>query len=347
MQNQHLLEVKQLKTHFQTERGRVTAVAGISFHVDEGEILGIVGESGCGKSVTSQSIMRLFDEKHTAQYEGEILYKGTDLLKVSMSNMQKIRGNDISMIFQDPLSSLNPVYTIGYQIAESILLHQNVSKKEARDRAIEMLKLTGIPVPEKRVDEYPHQLSGGMRQRAMIAMALACNPKLLIADEPTTALDVTIQAQIMELILEFNRQQQMGIILITHDLGVVAEVCTRVVVMYLGQIVEESDVEQLFSIPLHPYTRGLMDSIPHMDGDRSQPLHVIQGVVPSLVNVPKGCRFATRCPHADEKCREQMPELVTYQDTRKVRCWHFESLMQGGDQRHAAARTGTSSQTLD
>jgi peptide/nickel transport system ATP-binding protein len=342
MQSQRLLEVKQLKTHFQTERGRVTAVDGISFHVDEGEVLGIVGESGCGKSVTSQSILRLLDEK-TAQYDGEILYKGTDLLKMSMSKLQGIRGNEISMIFQDPLSSLNPVYTIGYQITESILLHQNVSKKEARDKAIEMLKLTGIPAPEKRVDEYPHQLSGGMRQRAMIAMALACHPKLLIADEPTTALDVTIQAQIMELIMGFNRQLDMGIILITHDLGVVAEACTRVVVMYLGQIVEESDVEGLFSSPLHPYTQGLMKSIPHMDGDRSQPLHVIQGSVPSLHNVPKGCRFASRCPYADELCWEKMPDLVPYQDFRKVRCWHFESIMQGGD-RHADS--GTSAPTL-
>jgi peptide/nickel transport system ATP-binding protein len=343
MQSQRLLEVKQLKTHFQTERGRVTAVDGISFHVDEGEVLGIVGESGCGKSVTSQSILRLLDEK-TAQYDGEILYKGTDLLKMSMSKLQGIRGNEISMIFQDPLSSLNPVYTIGYQIAESILLHQNVSKKEARDKAIEMLKLTGIPAPEKRVDEYPHQLSGGMRQRAMIAMALACHPKLLIADEPTTALDVTIQAQIMELIMGFNQQLNMGIILITHDLGVVAEACTRVVVMYLGQIVEESDVDRLFSSPLHPYTQGLMKSIPHMDGDRSQPLHVIQGSVPSLHNVPKGCRFASRCPYADELCREKMPDLVPYQDSRKVRCWHFESLMQGGGHHHGDS--GTSVPTL-
>ncbi|OMD99910.1 peptide ABC transporter ATP-binding protein [Paenibacillus odorifer] len=326
MNNQLLLEVKELKTQFKTERGRVTAVDGITFHVNEGEIVGIVGESGCGKSVTSQSILRLFDEKYTASYEGEVLFEGRNLLKESLGGMEDIRGNDIAMIFQDPLSSLNPVYTIGYQIAEAVRIHQQVSKKEARLRAVQMLRLTGIPSPERRVDEYPHQLSGGMRQRAMIAMALACRPKLLIADEPTTALDVTIQAQIMDMIMELNRELNMGVILITHDLGVVAESCKRVVVMYLGQIVEEADVQDLFDTPLHPYTKGLMQSIPHMDGDRSLPLHVIKGSVPSLNNVPKGCRFAARCPYADELCLSRMPELSEADNGQKVRCWHYEQI---------------------
>lgn len=331
MAKQHLLEVKELKTHFYTERGQVTAVDGITLQVEEGEILGLVGESGCGKSVTSQSILRLFDEKQTVKYEGEINFKGKNLLRISISDMQNIRGNDISMIFQDPLSSLNPVYTIGYQIAESIMLHQKVSKKEAYDKAVEMLRLTGIPAPEKRVNEYPHELSGGMRQRVMIAMALACQPKLLIADEPTTALDVTIQSQILDLMMELNKKLDMGIILITHDLGVVAEICSRVVVMYLGQIVEESDVKSLFAHPLHPYTQGLMKSVPQLDGDRSQKLHVIEGMVPSLYNIPKGCRFASRCPYADELCREKMPELTQLQNNQKVRCWHYSKIAQRED----------------
>lgn len=321
-----LLNVKELRTHFHTERGRVTAVDGVSFQVEEGEILGVVGESGCGKSVTSQSIMRLFDEKHTAQYEGEIEFRGKDLLKLSNEQMQKIRGNDIAMIFQDPLSSLNPVYPIGKQIAESILLHQKVSKKEAYKIALEMLKLTGIPAPEKRINEYPHQLSGGMQQRVMIAIALSCQPKLLIADEPTTALDVTIQSQILDLIERLNDELGMGVIFITHDLGVVAEICTRVVVMYLGQIVEEADTESLFSKPLHPYTRGLIQSIPQLDGDRLEDLHVIKGVVPALDNVPKGCRFAPRCPYADDLCREKMPGLELYGESQKARCWHAEKI---------------------
>ncbi|WP_066252965.1 ABC transporter ATP-binding protein [Neobacillus drentensis] len=328
MLQQPLLEIKELKTHFNTERGRVTAVDGISFHLEEGEILGVVGESGCGKSVTSQSILRLFDEKYTVKYDGEILLNGLDLLKLPMSKMQKLRGNDVSMIFQDPLSSLNPVYTIGYQIAESVMLHQKLSKKAAYERAVEMLRLTGIPAPEKRVNDYPHQLSGGMRQRVMIAMALACKPKLLIADEPTTALDVTIQAQILDLIIGLNKEFGMSVIFITHDLGVVAEVCTRVVVMYLGQVVEEADVEELFARPYHPYTKGLMKSIPQMDGDRSQNLHVIEGTMPSLHDMPKGCRFASRCPYADEQCKEQAPKLETLQSMHKVRCWHYEKIVE-------------------
>jgi peptide/nickel transport system ATP-binding protein len=329
---QHLLELKELKTHFRTEKGKVTAVDGITLHLGQGEVLGVVGESGCGKSVTSQSIMRLLDEKYTVQYEGEINFKGQNLLKMSTSEMQAIRGNDISMIFQDPLSSLNPVYTVGYQIAEAIVLHQKVTKKDAYKKAVEMLSLTGIPDPEKRVNEYPHELSGGMRQRVMIAMALACQPQLLIADEPTTALDVTIQAQIMELILNLKEKLDMGVILITHDLGVVAEVCTRVVVMYLGQIIEEGDVDSLFDRPLHPYTKGLMKSIPQLDSDRSKALHVIEGTVPSLHNVPKGCRFSPRCPFAREICKGEMPTLTQYDNKQKVRCWYVDEIARGEEE---------------
>jgi peptide/nickel transport system ATP-binding protein len=235
------------------------------------------------------------------------------------------------MIFQDPLSSLNPVYTIGNQIAEAILIHNKISKKEARSRVLELLRLTGIPAPEKRINEYPHELSGGMRQRIMIAMALACESKILIADEPTTALDVTIQAQIMNLISDLNRKLDMAVILITHDLGVVAEVCSRVVVMYLGQVVEEATVKGLFTNPLHPYTRGLMQSIVQLDGDRSAPLHVIEGTVPPLHDIPKGCRFAPRCPFADDKCRTEMPPLADYQEGQKARCWHIDKMTQYGE----------------
>ena len=329
MSSDTLLDVKDLKTHFFTERGKVTAIDGVSFQINKGEIVGVVGESGCGKSVTSQSVLRLFDEKHLVKYEGEILFEGeTDLLKLSKKKMQMIRGNDISMIFQDPLSSLNPVLTIGFQIAEAIMLHQDVTKKEAYERAVEMLKLTGIPSPEKRVNDYPHNLSGGMRQRVMIAMTLACQPKLLIADEPTTALDVTIQAQILDLISGLNQKLEMGVMFITHDLGVVAELCHRVVVMYLGHIVEEASVESLFESPLHPYTKGLIKSIPQMEGDRSQKLHVIEGTVPSLDSIPIGCRFAPRCPFADSVCLEKAPDLTETSSNQKVRCWHFEKIAQ-------------------
>lgn len=325
-EEQPLLQVKELQTHFYTERGKVTAVDGVTFHVEEGEILGVVGESGCGKSVTSQSILRLFDEKRLVEYDGEISFKGENLLDLPDKKMEKIRGNDIAMIFQDPLSSLNPVFTIGHQIAESIMLHQKVSIKEAYEKALEMLKLTGIPAPEKRINEYPHELSGGMRQRVMIAIALSCEPKLLIADEPTTALDVTIQAQILELIEILNKKLNMGVIFITHDLGVVAEICTRVVVMYLGQIVEEATIDDIFETPMHPYTKGLMKSVPQLDGDRSKELHVIEGTVPALNNVPKGCRFATRCPFADELCIKKAPELKEFKNGQKARCWHAERI---------------------
>ena len=329
MQAKPVLEVKNLRTSFRTERGKVTAVDGVSFSLGKGEILGVVGESGCGKSATAQSILRLFDETYTT-HEGEVWFEGQDLLSLPAAAMHSVRGNHISMIFQDPLSSLNPVYTIGNQIAEAILIHKNVSRREANARVLELLKLTGIPAPEKRMGEYPHELSGGMRQRVMIAMALACESKVLIADEPTTALDVTIQAQIMALMEDLNEKLDMGIILITHDLGVVAEVCSRVVVMYLGQVVEEADVVSLFARPLHPYTQGLMKSIAQMDCDRSQPLHVIEGTVPSLHSVPSGCRFAPRCPFADELCRTRMPELEQHGDSQKARCWHAETILREG-----------------
>ncbi|MCM3712809.1 ABC transporter ATP-binding protein [Alkalihalobacillus oceani] len=322
MKKQSLLDVQELKTNFYTERGVVTAVDGISFSVEEGEIVGVVGESGCGKSVTSQSILRLFDEKYSVEYEGSILFKGESLLEKTLAEMQDIRGNEISMIFQDPSSSLNPVYTIGRQVAEAILLHKDITRKEAYQKAVKLLELTGIPSPEKRALEYPHQLSGGMLQRVMIAMALACEPKLLIADEPTTALDVTIQAQILDLIVRLNQEIGMGVMFITHDLGVVAQVCNRVIVMYLGQVVEEADVRTLFTEPLHPYTKGLLHSIPKLDGERAEKLHVIEGTVPSLTNVPTGCRFADRCPQADATCLEHAPALEAQNDGHKVRCWH-------------------------
>lgn len=329
-----ILQVDKLRTHFNTNQGHVTAVDGISFYVEKGEILGIVGESGCGKSVTSQSILRLYDEK-SVTYEGDIQIYGKSLFAFSSSDMKKLRGNEVSMIFQDSLSSLNPVYTIGNQIAESIMLHQKLPRKKSYEKSVEMLRLTGIPDPERRVHEYPHELSGGMRQRVMIAMALACQPKLLIADEPTTALDVTVQAQILDLIIKLNQELKMGVIFITHDLGVVAEICTRVVVMYLGQIVEEADVKSLFSNPLHPYTMGLMKSIPQMDGDRSQELYVIEGSVPSLHDVPKGCRFQSRCSFADELCRARMPELITSSSGQKIRCWHYEKISKKGMESYA------------
>ena len=321
-----ILEVKNLTTSFKTERGVVNAVQGVSLHVDRGEILGLVGESGCGKSVTSQSIMRLYDEKRLVRYEGQILFDGIDLLKLTEKKMQAVRGKDIAMVFQDSLSSLNPVFTCGDQIMEALIIHQKLSKAEARERAIAMLRLVGIPSPERRVDQYPHELSGGMRQRVMIACALSCHPRLLIADEPTTALDVTIQAQIMELIVELNRKLDMGVILITHDLSVVAETCSRVAVMYLGQIVEEADVYSLFANPRHPYTRGLLRSIPSVKGTSRERLFIIEGTVPLLNQIPQGCRFRPRCPYAQPACAETMPELKEVGQTQKVRCFRAEEI---------------------
>ena len=316
-----ILEVRDLVTSFKTERGYVKAVDGVSFHVDEGEILGLVGESGCGKSVTSQSVMRLYDEKYLARYEGEILFKGQDLFSLGEKEMQSIRGREIAMVFQDALSALNPVFTVGSQIMEALRIHQGMRKDEARARAVEMLRLVGIPDAEKRADAYPHELSGGMRQRVMIAIALCCRPSLLIADEPTTALDVTIQAQIMDLIVKLNHEMNMGVILITHDLSVIAETCQRVAVMYLGQIVEEASVEDIFDHPLHPYTQGLLRSIPSVEGDKRERLYVIEGIVPLLSEIPEGCRFSPRCPYATEQCCRTAPELHDAGYGHRVRCW--------------------------
>ena len=323
MSRELILDVRNLSTTFRTERGPLKAIDGIDFQVYKGEILGIVGESGCGKSVTSQSVMRLYDEKYTASYQGEVFLEGKDLMKIPYKKMQEIRGKKISMVFQDALSSLNPVFTVGNQICEPLKIHQKLSKKEAEEKAIEMLKLVGIPAPEKRINQYPHELSGGMRQRVMIAIALACKPQLLIADEPTTALDVTIQAQIMDLIVKLNQQLDMGVMLITHDLGVVAVTCTRVIVMYLGQIVEEASVMDIFDNPKHPYTWGLIQSIPRLDGDRTKALYTIKGTVPLLSQIPEGCRFAPRCPYATERCRKEMPELQNISETQRVRCFKY------------------------
>src|SRR5690554_2681860 len=304
-----LLSVRGLKTHFYTEDGVVPAVDGISFDLERGGALGIVGESGSGKSVTSLSIMRLIPSPPGKIVAGEILFEGEDLLKKSEAEMRKIRGNDISMIFQEPMTSLNPVFTVGDQIMEAIMLHQRLDKKAAREKAIEMLKLVGIPEPQRRVDEYPHQLSGGMRQRVMIAMALSCNPKLLIADEPTTALDVTIQAQILDLMRKLREELGTAIILITHDLGVIAEMVEEVIVMYAGQIVERTDVRSLFRSPKHPYTEGLLGSLPKL-GQKTERLQTIEGVVPSPFNMPEGCRFHPRCKYARDICAVEQPELL-------------------------------------
>lgn len=325
-----LLKVENLRTSFKTERGIMKAVDGVSFHVSKGEIMAVVGESGCGKSVTVQSILRLYDEKYMAGYEGNIYFEDRDLLSLPLKKMEDIRGKDISMIFQDALSALNPVYTVGDQIMEALKLHTSLNKEEAYKRAIEMIQLVGINDPEKRFKQYPFELSGGMRQRIMIAIALVCEPKLLIADEPTTALDVTIQAQIMSLIVELNKKLNMGVILITHDLSVVAETCSRVVVMYLGQVVEEADVNDLFDYPTHPYTNGLLRSIPQIEGDRPERLFMIKGMVPLLSQIPKGCRFAPRCPYAAEKCQEEMPELREIAAGHKVRCWNSEICRERG-----------------
>ncbi|MCI8565896.1 MAG: ABC transporter ATP-binding protein [Lachnospiraceae bacterium] len=318
-----LLEVKDLKTYFYTDAGIGKAVDGVTFSLDKGKVLGIVGESGCGKSVTSLSIMRLVDPT-TGRYEGgSILFEGQDILKLPEKEMRKLRGNRISMIFQEPMTSLNPVFTIGYQIEESLILHKGMDKKQARERAIELLELVGIPEAQKRVEEYPHQLSGGMRQRVMIAMALAGDPELLIADEPTTALDVTIQAQILDLLKSLQKKLDMSIIIITHDLGVIAEMADEVAVMYAGDIVEKAATRDLFDDPKHPYTIGLMNSIPDVEEDVER-LRTLEGLVPSLYDMPSGCRFAPRCQFACDQCEKQRIELTELEGGRQVRCRRYE-----------------------
>ena len=322
--SRHLLEIQELKTNFYTFEGIAQAVQNVSFYMDEGETLGLVGESGCGKSVTALSVMRLIKNPPGKIVAGQILFEGADLLKLSESRMRSIRGARISMIFQEPMTSLNPVYTIGHQISEMYEIHKRIGKKEAWERAVETLQQVQMPSPQKRAHEYPYQLSGGMRQRAMIAMAMACNPKILIADEPTTALDVTIQAQILDLMLKLKEDYGAAVLIITHDLGVVAEIAQRIVVMYAGQVVEEGTTRDIFEKPKHPYTRGLLRSVPKL-GERSRRgrtrLLEISGMVPSLYELPEGCNFNPRCRHAMDICRETPPELVDVEGIHKMRCY--------------------------
>jgi len=323
-----LLEVNDLRTYFDTDEGTVKAVDGVSFHIDKGETLAVVGESGSGKSVTSLSTMRLIPTPPGRIAGGEILFEGQDLVKKSEREMRRIRGNEISMIFQEPMTSLNPVYTVGDQIAEAIVLHQGKTKKQAMKLATDMLDLVGIPEPAKRVKNYPHQMSGGMRQRVMIAMALSCSPKLLIADEPTTALDVTIQAQILDLIKQLQREIGMSVLFITHDLGVVAEVADRVVVMYAGRAVEEGDVKQIFANPRMPYTVGLMNSIPRVDraAVHQERLEAIPGNVPNPLYLPEGCAFHPRCKFAQDKCKAAVPPLEDTGGGHMVRCVRWDEI---------------------
>src|SRR5256714_2183294 len=318
----HLLQLKNLQTYFQTREGLVRAVDDVSFYLDQGELLGLVGESGCGKSITALSIMRLVAPPGKI-VNGEILFEGRDLLKLSNREIRAVRGDDIAMIFQDPMTSLNPVFTVGEQIAEALRLHRRLSRADARKAAVEAMREVSIPDPELRVNDYPHQLSGGMRQRVMIAMALACDPKLLIADEPTTALDVTIQAQILELLDNLRQTRDLAVLLITHDLGVVAEVADRVAVMYTGKIVEESTVDELFARPKHPYTEGLLRSVPKLtaaDVAKKERLETIEGTVPSPTDLPPGCHFAPRCPHRMPRCTEEEIPLYELEGDVQGRC---------------------------
>jgi oligopeptide/dipeptide ABC transporter ATP-binding protein len=322
-----VLEVRNLKTHFFTDKGVVKAVDGVNFDLYEGKTLGIVGESGCGKSITSMSILKLID-KNGQIVEGSIMYGDKDIVQMPMDEMRKIRGNEISMIFQEPMTSLNPVFRIGDQIIEAIKLHQDLSKQEAHDKAVNMLKLVGIPRAERVVYDYPHQLSGGMRQRAMIAMALACDPKVLIADEPTTALDVTIQAQILALMNDLKEKTNTAIMLITHDLGVVAQMADDVIVMYSGKVVESAEVKELYGNPKHPYTQGLLDSIPDLKSEKKR-LNSIEGVVPNPMELPKGCYFAPRCKFAMDKCWKEEPGVYFIDkekngESHQVKCFLYE-----------------------
>ena len=328
--SENLLEVKNLKTYFYTDDGVVKSVDGVSFAVEKGKTLGIVGESGCGKSITSLSIMQLVETPPGKIVDGEIIYEGEDLLKKNKEEMRKIRGGQIAMIFQEPMTSLNPVFTVGQQIMEALRIHTDLDKHKAKERAIEMLKLVKIPLAEKRFDEYPHQLSGGMRQRVMIAMALSCNPKLLICDEPTTALDVTIQAQILDLINELKEKLGTSIMMITHDLGVIAEVADDVMVMYAGRVVEHGSADAIFESPKHPYTAGLMDCIPKLNDADDKRLSIIEGMVPSFDQMPKGCAFCPRCTEAKKICTEKMPELTDV-DGQKVRCFKYTDEWEAGE----------------
>ena len=329
-----ILQIEDLQTHFFTAVGTVRAVDGVSYALKAGETLGVVGESGCGKSVTALSVLRLVANPPGRIVGGTIRFQGRNLLEISDAEMERIRGNEISMIFQEPMTSLNPLYTVGKQIAEAVALHQGLNKRDSWDRAVEMLKRVYIPEPERRAHAYPHQLSGGMRQRVMIAMALSCNPKVLIADEPTTALDVTIQAQILDLMRELQETFGTAIVLITHDMGVVAENADRVVVMYAGRKVEEADATRLFDHPGHPYTRGLLESIPHLDtaarsGARRPRLNEIKGMVPSLFRLPQGCTFAPRCGLASDQCRQVAPPLEEQRPGHWIACWHADKSLAG------------------
>ena len=333
-EQRNVLEIEGLRTHFFTAAGIVRAVDGVSYEVRSGETLGVVGESGCGKSVTALSIMHLVADPPGRIVGGAIRYEGTNLLELSEAAMERIRGNDISMIFQEPMTSLNPLMTVGRQISEAIALHRGLSRGDAMDRAVEMLRRVHIPEPERRAQAYPHQLSGGMRQRVMIAMAVSCNPKLLIADEPTTALDVTIQAQILDLMRELQETLGTAIVLITHDMGVVAENADRVVVMYAGRKVEEAGAQDLFESPGHPYTKGLLGSIPNVEvaartRNRRPRLSEIKGMVPSLAQLPSGCTFAPRCGLASDQCRAAYPPLQQYRPAHWIACWHAEQLLGG------------------
>ena len=323
--NEKLLEVKNLHTSFTTDAGTVQAVRGVSFYVDKGESLGIVGESGCGKSVSMLSVMRLLDDNASMTADAIIL-DGENLADKPVREMRKIQGNDIGMIFQDPMTSLNPLFTVGEQIRNPLMRHMKLSKKAANERALKMLELVGIPSPAKRLKQYPHELSGGMRQRVMIAIAMCCDPKLLIADEPTTALDVTIQAQVLDLMRSLKETYGTAMILITHDLGVVAEVCDQVAIMYAGEIVEKGTLEDIYNSPRHPYTVGLFQSIPDLDVE-SERLNIIPGMMPDPANLPEGCNFCDRCSHADGRCVKP-PPAVKVSDTHEVRCW----LAAGGEE---------------
>ncbi|MBE7720586.1 MAG: ABC transporter ATP-binding protein [Lacrimispora celerecrescens] len=328
MEKDILLEVKDLQTHFFLEEGNVKALDGISFCIRQGETLGVVGESGCGKSLTALSVMRQVPDPPGRIAGGEVLFEGEDLLKKSNAEMRKIRGGKIAMIFQEPMTSLNPVMTVGKQIAETLRIHQKISRREAKQKAIEMLRLVKIPLPEQRYGEYPHQLSGGMRQRVMIGMALACSPDLLICDEPTTALDVTVQAQILQLIEELKKSLHMAVMLITHDLGVISSVADKVIIMYAGKIVEYGAGENIFLSPLHPYTKALLSSVPKITEDTEKDLYMIKGMVPNLLEKHEGCLFAPRCDYACDKCFREKPEFIG-RPSGTVRCFRYASDWEG------------------